>query len=221
MKRNSIDRVLCRTVGILCLALMSASVAHGDFSSVLNALTDDSTEGLGSFTGFIGLTGLTLDVSLTNTSPLSNGGVITGFAFTLPLGVTAAADTFSYPAFQFVAPVGVAPWGTLSAGAALGGDWLGGGSPAGGIPVGSTGDFSFTLSGGITLEQMFPDPDAVAFAVRFRGFEDDGSDKVPGWGDPGVTPTDPIPEPASLITGAMLLIGSGAIARRKKVRPVK
>lgn len=211
-----------RAAGIVCLALVMASPARGDFYSTIDALTADSTEGLGVFAGSVSFDSgaLSLQFSLTNTSPAANGGVITGFAFTLPAGVTAAPDTFSYPAFQFVSPVGVAPWGTLSAGAALGGDWQGGGPPFGGIPVGGTGDFSFSLSGEITLAQMFPDPDAVAFAVRFRGFEDGGSDKVPGWGDPGVTPTDPIPEPASLITGALLLLGSGAIARRKKVRRV-
>jgi hypothetical protein len=60
------------------------------------------------------------------------------------------------------------------------------------------------------------------FLVRFKGFDNGGSDKVPGLiGDPPVDPAgdpDVVPEPATLVTVAVLG-GMGLIGyrlRRKK-----
>lgn len=218
-----IARPLCRIIAAAFLVVLMASAVFADFAYPLQANT--GLEGLGVYTGSVSLVSQTLTFSLKNISTLSNGGFLTGFAFTLPTGITASSNAFSYSGFQLVTPpVSVSPWDDLDAGAALGADWLGGGGSAGGIPVGSTGSFAFTLSAAITIAELFPPDAVVAFAARFSGFADGGSDKVPGWWAPGDTPGgggDPVPEPASLITGALLLGGSSIMARRKKAKPLK
>ena len=185
-----------------------------------------STENLGSFTGTIsfladgfgGGANADLAVTLTNTSPAANGGYITGFVFNLAddpdntLSVGYVQDG-KKDVFKSLTDASASPFGTFEFGAASGGVWLGGGSPTSGIGVGETRTFLFEFAGngentpGLTassfLTSDLPSNTAYPFAVRFRGFEDDGSDKVvPG------TPEQPpqlVPVPGAVWGGSLLL----------------
>jgi hypothetical protein len=192
------------------------------------------TEGLGSFTGTfdyipIGDFSGTLIVELTNTSPAANGGLITGFLFNIPIGVDVGAGTTLAPSSHPLVLVGGpsfsnsasgAPFGDFDIGAALGGNWLGGGSPVNGIAVGDTGTFQFNLVGtgldgplgpGDFLSTLSNDASTgwgeQAFVVRFKGFEDGGSDKVPM-----DTLGEPIPEPGTMI---LLSLGLASLSARR------
>jgi hypothetical protein len=184
-----------------------------------------STEGLGAFTGtldynFIGGNTGTLQVSLANTTPGTIGGYITAFMFRTPtdLGSFSSSLTASdYPMMTNI-PAGTsgAPWngtGSWMGGAGINGSWLAGGSPEGGVAVGSTGHWTFTITGAnasMLDSDSFVSGDDVsdpyAFIVRFRGMAlpdgSDGSDKVPA---------NQLPAP-----GAVALVGlAGLITRRR------
>jgi len=188
---------------------------------------------LGSFEGTFDYDDVTdtVLVTLMNTSDPLNGGFITAFAFNLPIDSAADAELVAPPLplvtdTDFVLMFGdnsinAAPLGSFDIGAttdtfgAPPPSWLGGGDPSLGIGVGATASFAFHLIGaenaGLSAEVLLSElsfmqdgSDGYPFAVRFRGFEDDGSDKVVG----GV-----VPEP-----GTLLLLGGGltALAMRRR-----
>jgi hypothetical protein len=150
-----------------------------------------------------------LVISLTNTSPEANGGYLTGLAvnFIAGLTVTFNADPVQLPGWVGFNSQTCSPWGVFDAGAALGGDWSGGGDPNQGIPVGQTRSFSFSVCGDPTLlaslgvEELFREGDHYAFAARFKGFVNGGSDKVPAQ----------LPAPGA----AAVLLGAFAGRRRR------
>lgn len=177
--------------------------------------SDPGLDGLGTFTGTVNWTysggsGGTLSYSLTNTSPLANGGFLTGFAFNAVDGVT--CTLLSAPAsWTGMANVSAAPFPNFDFGAALGGNWLGGGSPNAGIAVGSTASFVFSVSGlapllaGLTDASFFDAANGYSFAARFRGFANGGSDKVTG----------SVPGPGVLgMMAVATMLGRGARRRR-------
>jgi hypothetical protein len=173
----------------------------------------------GSFTGAIEYQALSptaakLIISLTNTSPEDNGGYLTAFAFNNPLDLINDV-VLSYsndPDFKLIGgdefddSVATNPFGDSDIGAsATKNEWLGGGSPTGGLAVGATGNFTFSFTGTalntLTTESFMNalstggGGGAEWLLVRFRGFEDGDSDKVPA---------RPVPEPTTLV-----LLGSG------------
>ena len=174
---------------------------------------------LGSFTGTFDYDPSTfkVDIELTNTSPLLNGGFITAFVFNIPEGVTVTAATLLSSDADFGVlggpgfsnGVNGAPFGQFDIGASTGGSFEGGGNPSLGIAVGVTNTFSFSLTGtglGSLSPADFLGSLSVApgdgkghedLVVRFRGFEDGGSDKVPN---------ENVPEPS-----VVLLLGLGMI----------
>jgi hypothetical protein len=191
--------------------------------------TANSTGNLGNFTAnfvynAVSNASATLTVDLTNTSPAANGGFITAFVFNNP-GNQITNVTAGSP---FTAPFGVdggpnfnnnsingAPFGQFDIGSSTGGSFEGGGNPNGGIAVGNTGHFVFNLTGTNLLslnEQSFVNTLSVGpgdgqgdqfFVVRFRGFNNGGSDKVPGQPGGG----GGVPEPASIVLWSLSFVG--------------
>lgn len=214
---------LIRFVGpLVCAAILLPAPARADLIS-----GDTPPGGLGvfeaQFSYVVNDSGhALLTFQLLNTSPTGNGGYITGFAFNAPngvitgitlMGTNASFKLIGGPAFD--GGINAAPYGKFDVGAALGGDFLGGGQPSPGVGVGESAAFTFALTGqeldSLTAasfarelsSSVKSDEPGAAVVVRFRGFLDGGSDKVPG-GPAGVETT---PEPATAVlavTGGVL-----------------
>jgi hypothetical protein len=207
--------VASRVIATAAIAMSLATATH----ATQTITGSNGLEGLGSFTGSMSWTYLgsgtgTLAVSLTNTSNPANGGRLTGFAFNTVNGVNLSLTSAPSASWLGVSNVSASPFPNFDFGAALGGNWLGGGSPNAGIAVGSTGAFSFQVSGNDSLlatlsdASFFDTSNGYGFAARFRGFDDGGSDKVTG-------ELAVVPLPQTLGLACMGLVGL-AIWRRRK-----
>lgn len=227
---------MIRTFLFGLLMTVSAIPAAADYRYNFVGNSAQSTDGLGNFAGTLdytatGTTTALLTLTLTNTSTPSNGGYITAFVLDNPdslitgvtLTTTAAAPSANFAlvgGVPYTGGVNAAPFGSYGFGASTGGSFEGGGKPQGGIAVGQTGAFTFALVG-TNLDQipaLLASPAMVTdifTVVRFRGFNNGGSDKVPvDFGD-----LHPVPEPTSM---ALLGLGMGTLAlvraRRRRAR---
>ncbi|MDX2018407.1 MAG: hypothetical protein SFY95_12320 [Planctomycetota bacterium] len=169
-----------------------------------------STEGLGAFTGSFdyvasNATQGTLTITLTNTSPVANGGFLTAFVFNAVNSVTNLTLSTAPANFSLSSGVTASPFGTYRYGVSTSSSFEGGGNPNRGLAVGATGTFVFavTSTNALALSEasFLTGANDYPFVVRFRGFENGGSDKVP-------TPT-----PGSLALG--LIAGLTAARRRR------
>lgn len=209
---NTSNRILAL---LACVALPGvAGAAVSTTGMVSNSAS--STEMLGAFAGSVSFTSDTattgvLTISITNTTPISRGGYITGVIFNVPgTGGSASLTSATPSSFLNTGSESGSPFGTFEAGAAIGASFLGGGSPTSGIAIGATGTLVFaitaastaTLNAGDFLGTSAGKPN---FLVRFRGMECDGSDKVPGV----------IPAPAS---AGLLALGGLITTRRSRTR---
>jgi len=217
-------------------AVVSAVVAGMAHADTVKIASDGgtSTSLLGSFTGTVEFNGsgigggpANLAFTLTNTSPASNGGYLTGFVFNVAkdgLTVTYIDADGAKKGFDDLSTdkaLSGNPYGSFEEGAALGGVFLGGANPADGIAVGQTRQFLFTVGGNLggvnamtfLSEESVPTGgnDGQVFVARFKGFFNDGSDKV--------VAGEVVPVPIAAWGGGMLLAGLGTAraARRRKL----
>lgn len=209
---------------LLLLALLTAPSAAFADTINLSADTGNSTTGLGDFSGSLSYDAGsgTLTVSLTNTSDPSNGGYITAFALNDPvldasdeaaLGFSSSSANFGVIFDPSTPPAKLGGDMTYELGASTSDSWLGNAGahtgPSLGIAVGETETFSFDFSGTSLAWGSWTASDFVSgspILVRFRGFLNDGSDKVPG------VPGQAVPEPGSLamaLLGFLALLGLG------------
>ena len=205
-----------RISSVVALSLLGAIAvpASASMTSIEGNLAL-STEGLADFTGFLDYQFLggnqgQLTVTLTNTTDPAKGGYLTAFMFRTPDSFGAFTSTLVSSTYAGMTniPAGSSgsPFpGAWLGGAGLGASWLSGGSPNNGVAAGSTGQWVFSITGVMAsaLDAVnFVDGDAYAFIVRFRGLDDDCSDKVPA----------ATPAPGALVLGAMGL----AFSRRRR-----
>jgi hypothetical protein len=193
---------------LIAIALLAPSHARADLISIQSDV-GNSTESLGALEGSMEYSSLgggsgTLVITLTNTSGASNGGFITGLLFNFDSVDGAASAMLASGTHPFTDTGGGngAPFGdNFDAGAALGGNFLGGGSPNAGIAIGQTGTFIFNIlasdAASLTASSFLSGPYEFDFIVRFKGFENGGSDKVP---------VTVVPAPGSLAVLASALL---------------
>jgi hypothetical protein len=198
--------------------------------------------GLGSFTGTLNVATVntnaaTLTFSLTNTSPVANGGLLTAFVFNNPdsslYSVTFGSSTkATFATFDDDEDgVGGSPFGQFDYLMSVGDGFQGSGPPSDGLAVGESATWVFNVTGigaGALTDDDFLDALSVppgigggaqAFVVRFRGFANEGSDKVPGGGGGAGGHANTVPAPAGLIllASAFPVLAFRRLIRRKPV----
>ncbi len=206
------------TSSLIAIALGASlsATAAADFIQI-QADVPASESQLGDFTGsldwsYSGGNAGVLTVSLTNTS--SFGGFLTAFLFNIDSSDAGAAASLFFSSFASMTNItggglNGAPFGTYDAGAGLNGAFQGGGTPSNGVGVGQTGTFKFNVTasdaGFLSASSFINGPNVYDFIVRFRGFDNGGSDKVPAM-------VTVVPGP-----GALALLGlAGLVGGRRR-----
>jgi hypothetical protein len=207
---------------IFAFILLAACSGGKASATMISLLGNNGVEGLGSFTGNLSYTPIdahtaTLTISLTNTSPAANGGYLTALVFNNPgnditgvsLATTAAAfQVLGAPSFKN--SISASPYANFDIGASTGQGFLGGSGPKTGLAPGQSATFTFNLTGNLLSELTTLSfthelsADGQFLLARFRGFDNGGSDKVPGF---AATQATHAPIPSTLILVGSALAG--------------
>ncbi len=140
-----------------------------------------------------------------------------------PANVMSLSGGSSDPSKNFNNNISGSPYGSFDIGAAVGGDLLGGGAPQPGIEVGQTGVFTFNVTGSylnlltaMGIITASSTDGTAGMIVRFRGFDDGGSDKVISG---QVSGAEVVPAPPAVVLAGIGLAGClfGRSLRRKPV----
>ena len=225
------NRLFLALIGTL--SMLSAAPVNIQGTPCISVGNPPGCEGLGFFTGtldysFSSATAGTLQVNLTNSASTSAGGRLVAFVFNNPGNLITGVNLTAAPSAAwdeiggttFQNSISASPMGDFDIGASVTGEFLGGGSPNPGYLPGNSGSFTFSLTAASGLNTLTTQSFISAlnttgdfFAVRFRGFNNDGSDKVRGT-------LSPVPEPQFLVLlsggiAALLVIN----VRRRKAQP--
>lgn len=203
------------------IAVTATAVASADTIQIQsdNAASSNATS-YGGFTGTATYNDLgggmaEFILSLTNTSQFN--GKLVALAFDSAAGTSGwtfdsgASSGLSSAWGNLSGSINTQPFGSRSHGASTTSQWEGGGSPNTGLAAGATGTWVFTGSGDASVSAAdFLSPNGGQnLLIRFRGFDNDASDKLPAI----EVPTDPaVPG----IGGLAVLGGLGAIRRRRR-----
>ncbi len=200
---------------IACLAAvgLTAGAVFADSVNIQGVISASAEQTGATYSGSLeynfisGSTG-ELKVSLSNDTPASVGGFLTGFLFRADAVTGAGLNSANPVSFQSTGAGSGAPFGTFDGGAALGGSFLGGGSPSAGLGIGDTGMFVFSITSvsasTLSATDFLGSLDEPGFLVRFRGLADGGSDKVPGGSFEVVVP---LPGAGALAAAGLAFVG--------------
>lgn len=183
-----------------------------------NAMSSNSTSyGIASGSlSWMSVGGGNYSLTLTLTNESTVGGFLTAIAFDAPSSAGSSGFVFENApgsglsnAWDNLSSVNTAPFGSRDYGASVTNQWLGGGAPTSGLAAGDTGIWTWS---GFVGNDHLTGADFIAdqnFLLRFRGFDNGASDKVPLRMLP---PDDVVPG----IAGIPVLLGVGLIGRRRR-----
>ncbi|MDX2018406.1 MAG: hypothetical protein SFY95_12315 [Planctomycetota bacterium] len=201
-----------KTSLMIAAGLVSGLAASAQAGIVLQSNPAQSTSALGAYLAdlsYVSQTATTgkLTIAITNTTPTALGGFLTALVFNTPGSVSGVTLASGPTNFSLISNVSASPYGTYAYGASTSSSFEGGGNPNRGLAVGASGTlvFNITASNAATLTaSSFLIGGDDAFVVRFRGFANGGSDKVPG---------TIVPSPGS---AALLGLAGLSCARRRR-----
>ncbi len=205
--------MLKREVFAVAVVGLGAAVASADSVAIQGIVSASAEQTGATYSGsleynFISGTTGELKVSLTNDTPASVGGFLTGFLFRADALTGTSLNSANPSSFLNTGAESGAPFGMFDGGAALTGSFLGGGNPSGGLAVGESGMFVFSITSAtaatISAADFLGSLDNPGFVARFRGLADGGSDKVPGG---GFLVAVPLPGAGALAGAGLLVVG--------------
>lgn len=197
------------------VAIAAASAVTALEAGVIDIVSDNqnSSNGpAGSYGGFVGTLEYDwvdagdslLTITLENTSQFD--GRLVALAFNDDMATDWTFDSSSSSGLStdwagLAGPISTSPFGEREFGASASSSWLGGGSPMGGLAAGDSGTWVFR-SAEATDRSALEFFTQSALVIRFRGFSNGASDKLPSTTVPGPS--------------AMAVLGVIGLARRRR-----